>query len=256
MIVLLLFAARPVKAQLYIMPDRVVVAGFVFDSDTREPIPYVNVYVKKSRKGTITEDDGFFVLYAEMGDTVIFSSIAYQRFVVKVHDSISDIKDPAIVLLKPQIYELASVDVIALKRYQQFKYDFITMELPDDEMVYAIRNLPEMPAELAYYRRSGAEGFGLVMSPISALYDMFSKEGKARRKLEELEREDALRERIETKYSVEIVSSITGANANQANEFMKWCAFSNRLVLSLGEYELIELIIRQYDKFLSRPDSD
>lgn len=240
------------KAQLFVMPNKVVVAGFVFDAETEEPLPYVNVFVKKSRKGTITDTSGFFILYSNIGDTIIFSSIAHEKYYVDVNDSIGDIKDPAMVFLNPKIYKLASVNVIALQRYQQFKYDFIEMDLPDDAIVFANRNFPLMPAELPYYSRQGAEGFGVIMHPISALYDMFSKEGRQRRKLEELEAEDSRIEQIEKKYSADIVVKITGIPVEEAKVFMDWCNLNDYFVLSLSEYDLIKLITRQYEKYKSQ----
>lgn len=236
-------------SQVLVMPDRMVVAGFVLDSDTEEALPYVNVYVKKTRRGTITDTTGFFVLFAKTGDTIIFSSVAHHKLYIKAHDSIGDIKEPAMVFLKPRIYELASVDVIALKRYQQFKYDFIRLELPDDAYIFADRNFAPLPSELAYYSRQGTEGFGIVMHPISALYDMFSKEGRQRRKLEEFEAKDSFYEKVESRYNPEIVGNITGLSTEKAKEFMKWCNFNEYLILSLSDYQLIELVVRQFEKY-------
>ena len=237
------------NAQLFILPNKVVVAGFVFDETTREPLPYVNVYIKKSRRGTITDTLGFFVLYSKPLDTIVFSSIGYDRLFVEVNDSFGDVKEPAMVYLKPKIYEIASVNIIALKRYQQFKYDFTHMEMPNNEDVYNLKYFPLLPPELAYYQRAGSEGFGLVMHPISALYDMFSKEGKQRRKLMELETKDAYQTIVDEKYNVNMVCDITGLSIEQAEIFMKWCNLNDNLILSINEYELIEIIIRQFHQY-------
>jgi hypothetical protein len=240
------------ESQVLVMPDRMVIAGFVFDSDSEEALPYVNVYVKKTRRGTITDTTGFFVLFARTGDTIIFSSVAHHKLYIEAHDSIGDVKEPAMVYLQPRIYELASVDVIALKRYQQFKYDFIRLKLPDDAYVFADRNFATLPSELAYYSRQGTEGFGLVMHPISALYDMFSKEGRQRRKLEEFEAQDSFYEKVESRYNPEIVSNITGLSNEKAKDFMKWCNFNEYLILSLSDYQFIELIVKQYGKYATQ----
>jgi hypothetical protein len=237
------------NAQLFIFPNKVVVAGFVFDESTKEPLPYVNVYIKKSRRGTITDTLGFFVLYSKPLDTIIFSSIGYERLFVEVNDSLGDVKEPAMVYLKPKIYEIASVDIIALKRYQQFKYDFTNMEMPTDDDVYNLKYFPLLPPELAYYQRSGSEGFGLVMHPISALYDVFSKEGRQRRKLLELETKDATQLIIDEKYNAKMVSDITGLSIEQAEIFMTWSNLNDNLILSITEYELIEIIIRQFKQY-------
>lgn len=256
LLILLLFICLISEAhsQILVINEKVVVAGFVFDSETEEALPYVNVYVKKTRKGTITDTTGFFVLFARTGDTLVFSSIAHHKLHFEVNDSIGDIKDPGIVFLKPRIYELMSVDIIALKRYQQFKYDFERLELPDDAYVYAYQNFPELPSELAYYSRQGTEGFGLVMHPISALYDIFSKEGRQKRKLAELQEQDIIYEKVHYRFSPQIISRITGTSIDEAEKFINWCDFSNMLIISLTDYELIELIVRQYEKYKKKKE--
>ncbi len=55
-----------------------VVAGRVFDSADRQPIPGVSVLVKGTQTGTITDADGNFSLtLAEPGRTLVFSFIGY-----------------------------------------------------------------------------------------------------------------------------------------------------------------------------------
>lgn len=55
-----------------------VVAGRVFDSADRQPLPGVSVLVKGTQTGTITDADGNFSLtLAEPGQTLVFSFIGY-----------------------------------------------------------------------------------------------------------------------------------------------------------------------------------
>lgn len=211
-ILLFLFFGVPelADAQFIRMNNRLVIAGMVVDNDDSSPMAYVNIYVKHTRSGTITDTSGYFILFVNIGDTIVFSSLGYEKLHVVAHDTLGDIARPAYVEMKRMVYQLTSVDIIALRRYQQFKYEVINMKLPEDDYVRAMNNFPIRPAYLDYYTRQGASGFGLVLSPISALYEAFSKEGKERRKLAEIEEQDNFRAMVEQNYNKKVVARVTG----------------------------------------------
>lgn len=230
--------------------NRVIVAGYVFDDKTSEPLPYVNVYVKKTRIGTITDNDGYFLLSAHIKDTLTFSSLGYDNKYVVLNDTVSDNEKPLIVFMDTKIFELKSVDVIALRRYKQFEYELTNMQLPDDDYTYAQNNFPFRPKDIDYYSRAGASGFGMVFHPISALYNMFSKEGKESQKLYELQQQDFLNKSIDDKLNIPLVMKITGLNHIETNTFIQWCNLSPEFILKMSEYELISYISYRYQEYL------
>ena len=64
----------------------VTVKGIVVDSATLKPLPYVNVYIKKLRRGTMTDAKGNFLLAAHPNDTLQFSMIGYRSLELPVRD--------------------------------------------------------------------------------------------------------------------------------------------------------------------------
>ena len=238
-----------VQAQYIKITDRVLIAGYVFEQANLDPIPHVNVYIKQSRRGTITNSSGYFILNARINDTIVFSSVGYEKKYTIITDSLQESTEVFVVLLEEKYYELKSVDILALRRYEQFKYEVINMRLPDDGFVYAIKNFPSRPADIDYHSRAGVSDFGLVFSPITALYDAFSKEGRERRKLMELIERDKRKEIIENKISIQKISRITGLNNYQSEEFFKWCNLPVEFILKLNDYDLILLIIYRFEQY-------
>ena len=53
-----------------------------------EPLPYVNIYVKGTQRGTFSSYDGFFSIVTRMGESVIFSSIGYKEVEYVIPDTI------------------------------------------------------------------------------------------------------------------------------------------------------------------------
>jgi len=57
-----------------------VITGKVSDAQTGEPIPFANVFLQKSQKGSTTDFDGYFKIeVATLEDTLVASYIGYQK---------------------------------------------------------------------------------------------------------------------------------------------------------------------------------
>ena len=72
------------------------VTGVVFDSN-KEPLVGVNVVVRNSNTGTITNPDGKFSIKATSKDSLVFSYIGYQKITLKATPSVETL---SIILLK------------------------------------------------------------------------------------------------------------------------------------------------------------
>ncbi len=60
---------------LSIFAQEFMVTGTVFDEKTKQTLPGVNVVIKKTAKGTVTDFDGNFQINAKKGDILVFSFI-------------------------------------------------------------------------------------------------------------------------------------------------------------------------------------
>ncbi|HOZ30236.1 MAG TPA: carboxypeptidase-like regulatory domain-containing protein [Bacteroidales bacterium] len=249
--VISLIISESTEAQFVKIADRVIIAGYVFEESTELPLPYVNVYIKKTRSGTITDTTGYFLITATVGDTIVFSSLGFDKKYVFVNEEAGDNTKPLVIFLDMKIYELKSVEIIALKRYKQLEYEITNMKLPENDYSYAISNFPFRPADIDFYTRSSTptSGIGIVFSPITALYDMFSKEGKEKQKLMELQQKDYLNSIIDEKISTAMVMKITGLSKQECNIFLNWCNFSSDFLLKLSEYDLISVIVYKYKQY-------
>lgn len=61
-----------------------VISGQVFDARTKEPLPFVSIFIKNTTKGILSKEDGSFSITVNNQDTeLIFSSIGYFPKVMK-----------------------------------------------------------------------------------------------------------------------------------------------------------------------------
>jgi hypothetical protein len=149
------------------------------------------------------------------------------------------------ILLQPIIYTIEAVRVNPLGSYLQFKQRLITLELPESE--YQIH--PSVLQEID----EGTDTLDMlimpIMSPVTALYNLLSKEGKSRRKLRKLLEQEEFERQIDFKYSPDIVSHITGYTGFDLYEFMDFCSFKKDFLLNATYYEITQAVLVKQRRF-------
>jgi hypothetical protein len=92
-----------------------LIKGFVLDSATMQPVPYVNVTVRNAFTGATTDERGFFsVKIDRFPQTLFFHHITYVRKSVDVQDDADTIR----VLLYPQVLKLGTITVEAERTHE------------------------------------------------------------------------------------------------------------------------------------------
>ncbi len=66
---------------LFLILNLASVSGYVRNSKTNEPLPYVMVYLKEINKGSFTDDKGFYVIsrIPEGEYTICFKIVGYEE---------------------------------------------------------------------------------------------------------------------------------------------------------------------------------
>ncbi|NMB83011.1 MAG: carboxypeptidase-like regulatory domain-containing protein [Ignavibacteria bacterium] len=71
-----------------VIAQSIRISGSVYNSETREPIPYVNIRLAESTRGTSSNADGRFVFSTSMNNpTLIFTAVGYKRKEIKLHEA-------------------------------------------------------------------------------------------------------------------------------------------------------------------------
>lgn len=83
------------------------------------------------------------------------------------------------------------------------------------------------------------------ISPVTALYNRLSKEGKEKRKYRQLVEQEQFEREIAYKYSPLIVSGITGYSGMELYAFMDFCGFSNKFLEESDRYRIRDAIVEK-----------
>jgi len=137
-LVCLLFVAHRTVAQ---QTGYLQMSGMVLSSDTsRSAIPYATVYNRTLNIGTYTNMDGFYALVVRLGDSISVTSLGYKDETVVV-PTVNGDAWLFTFLLEPRAYLLQETTVYPWGTRDQFRQAFLYMNVPDDDLERARKNL-------------------------------------------------------------------------------------------------------------------
>lgn len=116
-------------------------SGLVLTSDSLYPISYAYVFHKHTRRGDVTDVNGFFAITAERGDTIIFKSHEFQSTQYIIPDSLQEDKYNIIKLLTQDTNYLQPLILYPLPPRRHFDQIFVRNDVPDDDLEIARKNL-------------------------------------------------------------------------------------------------------------------
>jgi hypothetical protein len=126
-------------------------SGVVVSADSLTPMPFANVIIKGSFRGTITDFYGFFSFVAQLNDTIEFSSIGYKTSYYAIPDTLPEERYSLIQILKKDTISLNEAVIYPWPTREQFKTAFLNMDIPFDDYERARRNLdPESMYQRLY----------------------------------------------------------------------------------------------------------
>jgi hypothetical protein len=117
-------------------------SGVILSTDSAAtPVPFASVYNRSIRMGAIANYQGFFTFAARVGDTIEVSSVGYLTGLVLVPDIPENQSYTAVIFLKPEIRTLPEARVFPWFSKDQFRDAFVHLNLPEDDLERAKRNL-------------------------------------------------------------------------------------------------------------------
>lgn len=118
-------------------------SGIVMDAQNLQPVPYANVFDVTSRRGTYSDEKGFFTIVAAINDTVQFSFIGYQTVDVIIPDTLQDQRYSVIQLLTRDAINLPETVIFPWPSKEHFDIEFLAMNVTDPLEEAAAKNVKQ-----------------------------------------------------------------------------------------------------------------
>ncbi|MBD2721525.1 carboxypeptidase-like regulatory domain-containing protein [Hymenobacter armeniacus] len=170
-------------------PNTVRLSGSVAEAGSRLPVPGATVQVQRTRRGVVTDAAGNFGLDVLPTDTVLFRALGFKtqrmamggtglsQLVVRIQ-------------LKRDSVQLGEVQVVSDRADRAvINRALRNIKRPKPPVTSAVKRPPKPKPLFAVDSAAPKAPVPTIQSPVSLIYDQFSREGKQRRKMEEIEAE-------------------------------------------------------------------
>lgn len=189
---------------------------------------------KHSGNGVFADAEGKFSIKASQSDTLLFSIIGYNTKKVCLKDS----------MLRNSYY----IEV------EMQKLQFTLKEVS----VFGTRSLTEIDKDIArldstrrYRNYKSLDG---LESPITYLYERFSKFGKAKQQVAEWENEDLKKDILKDLFRVYVKHDIIDLSEEEFDAFIDYCNLSEEFIKNASQFELVMAIKGKFAAFSANKD--
>lgn len=218
------------------------IVGRVINKENQKGVPSATVINKNSKQITKTGANGDFFLYVSFGDSIKVTSIGYAETGI-TWDGIN--KEP-VIEAKPTAIMLGEV-VVKTQRPENLRKE-IDAFLQDPDWATTMKK-NAINRMVGMSPSNGQPGMTLS---IDALWEIFSKEGKSKRKLAGLQQKELEEYYLNARYNKEYVSYVTKLQGKDLDRLIDFCPLPKDFILRSTDYELTYAILQCYREFMGR----
>jgi len=121
--------------------DLVQFSGVLVSADSLIPVPFASIIIKNTHRGTLSDYYGYFSFVALKNDTIVFSSMGYKKSSFIIPDTITQKRYSLIHVMDADTILLQTTLIYPWPTEEEFKKAFITLNIPDDDIEIAHKNL-------------------------------------------------------------------------------------------------------------------
>ena len=193
-----------VPAALACAQEPVTIHGQVTSSSNDRAYYDLMIVNKRTRSGSFGSPDGRFSVQALRTDTILIGSIGHRTAMICMRDSTPKPEYNVVVRLLPLQVQLAAVEVLSQRTLQQIQKDIEKLGYRESD-----------------YRISQVDA---LQSPITFLYQEFSRRERSKRLVAQLRNEDRKRELLRELLQQYVEYDIINLNDEAFDDFIDFCA--------------------------------
>lgn len=129
--------------------------------DEPVPLPYTNIAILGTNRGTVSEFDGFFSLVAEAGDTIVFSRVGYASVKHVIADTLSDDYYSWYQVMSKDDILLPEAVISPWPSREHYKIEFLAMDVSNELRSQMEENMAEQVLKEMRYElpKDGGEAY-------------------------------------------------------------------------------------------------
>lgn len=222
----LLVLALPVCAQ-----QEITIAGHVSAPGERRTFYDLMVVNKRSRSGGFGNADGSFEVKALRTDTLLVASVGFRTAIITMADSLSKDTYHVHVRLVPLTYQLREVEILSQRTLQDIQKDIAKLGYREED-----------------YRISNVDA---LQSPITFLYQEFSRRERSKRMVAQMRNEDRKRALLKELLQQYVDYEIINLSNEAFDDFIDFCAVPDEVIKGLTQYDFLQYMKKKYELYAS-----
>jgi hypothetical protein len=217
----------------YSQKATITISGQAYDRESKLPLPKLMVINKRSGVGVFADSESKFSISAKQTDTILFSAIGFKMKKICLRDSSEKARFYMVIALDRLSYTLKEVSVFAPRTLNEIDKDISGLD--------SVRS----------YNRNFHDINGLE-SPITYLYERFSKFARSKQKVAMWENEDLKRSILKDLFRIYIKHDIMDLSEEEFDAFINYCNLSESFIKNASQFELVMAIKGKYSSFKYR----
>ncbi|MES2560336.1 MAG: hypothetical protein V4590_11375 [Bacteroidota bacterium] len=217
--------------------QQVLVKGYVMSIDSSRIVPLANIQNKTSGQRFIGARSGLFKASFSPDDSIQITAIGYETLYFIAKDIIPEKQEDTIQLfMRPKAYQLKDVTIVYSNRRQDSLAQLAAEFLKNDPL-------------MNNYDRVVKANEGGMMSPLTAIYMEYSKEGMDRKRFMEFMRHAEMLKQVDRRYNKKTIKRATGLEEEYLDAYILYCKLDRAFILSSSDYDLILAMRQCADRF-------
>ena len=209
--------------------EKIRVTGIVYDPDNKGAIPNLMVVNKRTQQGFFGYNSGQFEIDALKTDTLIIAATGFATMQISFRDSVpAPVYNVRLELKRIQVTH-APIEIFTNRELDEIQRDI--EKLGYDKSDYVL------------------EGIDAIESPITALYQAFSRRERNKREVAEMRNEDNRRSLLKELFRKYVDSDIIQLDNAEFDEFIDFCGVSDEFMKSSTQYDFIMYIKKRFEVF-------
>jgi hypothetical protein len=216
-----------ISTQLFSQCDQVFVSGRVVDTMNRDMFYNLMVINKTTGRGVFGQPNGYFSVYVNAKDKIALSIKGYPVYEF-IAAADSDCQNHILAYIERIPQEIEQVIVRPLKSLEQIKEERQALTLRETRLV---------------------TGINVLESPITALYQAFSKKEQNKRWISEQQYKDDQRRVVKELLRLYVAFDIIDLPEATFDDFITFLNIDENFIKTASEMELVLFIKDKYDHF-------
>lgn len=221
--------------------------GSVVNTSDDSTIDNVHVLNLNQVIGTVTDENGEFIIPARVNDTLYFSYIGFKSIKVRVTNDMLKFQNTKIGLT-----ELAfALEEVVVRPFQLTGFlEIDAKNIPINQSArYSISGLNIGYEGGSRNPSAFSKIMGSIFNPADFLHNLFGKKPQQMKKLRKMQEDDKIRNLLSSKFDRETLMALLQVDKQEIEEILINCNYSDSFIETANDLQILDAISNCYEEY-------